>query len=99
MTNFDQDEASRLVEDFLIEDPHPQIEDWKRLIGMYPKYAKFIADTALAYDAPKDTAIHARALASVIRSLSALSPPIPLPPDWSRYLLDKNVTNQKKSCR
>lgn len=27
------------------------------------------------------TAIHAKALASVIRSLSALSPPIPLPPD------------------
>lgn len=49
MTKRNQDEAARLVEDFLIDSPNPQTSDWKRLIDAHPQHAAAIADAALAH--------------------------------------------------
>ncbi len=51
-----KDEAERLVEDFLIENPNPQTSDWKRLIDAHPQHASAIADSALAYGSADEAA-------------------------------------------
>lgn len=57
MTNRNKDEAARLVEDFLIDNPNPQTSDWKRLIDAYPQHAGAIADAALAHSGADDVGI------------------------------------------
>lgn len=56
MTNRNLDEAAGLVEDFLIEMPHPQTGDWKRLIDAHPQHAAAIADAALAHGGANEAA-------------------------------------------
>lgn len=57
MTNRNSDEAERLVEDFLIDNPIPQTSDWKRLIDTYPQHAAAIADAALAHGGADEVGI------------------------------------------
>jgi hypothetical protein len=56
MTNRNKDEASRLIENFLIENPKPQTSDWKRLIDAHPEHAGDIADAALVYGGTDEVA-------------------------------------------
>lgn len=54
MTNRNKDEADRLIEDFLIDNPNPMTSDWKRLIDAHPQHAGAIADAALAHGGPEE---------------------------------------------
>ena len=56
MTNRYEDEAARLVDDFLFENPNPQTSDWKRLIDAHPQLAGAIADAALAHSGTDEAA-------------------------------------------
>ena len=56
MTNRYEDEAARLVEDLLSENPNPRTSDWKHLIDAHPQLAGAIADAALAHSGTDEAA-------------------------------------------